>query len=133
MGKGRRGPAYPCEEVYGLDGLPKGKLLLSPSGSYDAHCSRCPLRVNKKYTAHARLADRCPQGRPLGTLICLLWQGCDGDPGVHRGKLNPETLTFDARRGAREWRVENLSAEFRSHERPPRVTELPHGEPERMC
>jgi len=134
-GRGRGGPAYPDVAIHAEDAAATllGNIKLNVGAdSLDMHCSRCGLRVNKKRSPHPTRFTN--QGRPLGTLLALLREGCAGNMNDHRAKYSDDVLTYVKRRDARQWAVNGglplwwLQQELRL----PRPDE-PEGEPVFCC
>jgi hypothetical protein len=131
---GRRGARYHSEFVLCPEtGRPMGEIYVNPAGSLDAHCSRCPLRVNRMGLAHPKILNH-RQGRPLGTLVAILLESCDGNQVAHRAKVGDASILTHARRlwcrayatfGPRALSDELLGAEIR----PPNAVVDVDGEP----
>ena len=104
------------------------------SGSIDAHCKVCKLKVNRKFIEHHQPTTdhRLAQGRPMGVLLALLFeQPCPGHEGDHRRKL--ETFTHNIRLRHRKDAIENNDcSELFKLERKEKVGVDSEGEPMRQ-
>ena len=134
-GRGRgRGDAYLFENIKNEANTDVvGRILINPGGSLDAHCNRCTLRINRRRFPHPS-RHGVPQGRPLGALIAILWEDCDGNEGTHRGKYTDGHLTFPKRHRARLWAAGGgVPAHLLEQEERPARDDEPDGEPLALC
>jgi len=120
---GPRGASYHTEAVMNEEGARVGKLALNPAGSLDVRCPR-GLRVNRTRKARAGSAAAWHhQGRPLGTLVAILWC-CPGNQQAHRARIQAaDALTHTQRCQARQWAPRHLTRRLLEAERPQRPGE----------
>jgi hypothetical protein len=117
-------------EVVNASGEKLGFLLINTHAaaeSIDAHCTRCGVRLNRKYREHKRRPGH-HQGRPAGALLAWLFLKCEGQDTVHKDKFNPTELTLATRVRARTiGQSDPRLAPIFEKERAPRDAEIEQG------